>query len=173
MAISFTNLSGTRENLDKTIRDLLQDNWTASNITGTITPQFESDTESADYMARSDNSSVNHIMIQFNSRTRYNTDDLDFNGDDKHTWMQSLIITIQGESLTVMTQMEDEVNRILWTYAPNSGTRLNKSDGAASEAAWFEDTEITFERLEPEGDAIDQYPTCEGELKIIYFKRKT
>jgi len=35
MTITFTNLSGTRENLDKTIRDLLEDNWTASNITVT------------------------------------------------------------------------------------------------------------------------------------------
>lgn len=172
MTVSFTNLVGTRENLDKTIRDLLQDNWTAANISGTITPQFESDTESPDQLARSDNSSINAVRIGFAGRERYKPDDLDFNGDDKHSWFTRLLIEVQGESLTVMTQMEDEVNRILWTYAPNSSTRLNKSDATASEAAFFEDTEILFQRLEPDTD-VDQFPTSQGELIIVYFKRKT
>jgi len=171
MAISFTNLSGTRENLDKTIRDLLQDNWTASNISGTITPQFESDTESPDQLARFDNSSVNAVRISLFARERADEEG-DYNGDDKHLWRFRLLVDCQGESLTVMTQMEDEINRILWTYAPNSGTRLNKSDGSASEAAYFDKTEIQFNRLEPKGED-DQFPTSQGELIIYYWRIKT
>ena len=54
MTVTFTNLSGSRENLDKTIADLISDNWTASNITGSITPYFASDTDEPDQLARPD-----------------------------------------------------------------------------------------------------------------------
>ena len=47
MTVSFTNLSGTRENLDKTLRYRIQTNWTAANVSS-VTPTFESDTEEAD-----------------------------------------------------------------------------------------------------------------------------
>ena len=172
MAITFTNLSGNRENLDKTIRDLLQDNWTAGNITGTITPNFESDTEEPDQLARPDNMSLNVVRVNYVSRTRFNTDDFDVNGDDKHAWMCTVFIEVQGESLQVLLDMEDEVNRILWENRPNGANRLNKSDGSASEVAWFEDDEVEFERLEPESED-DQTPTSQAELKMVYFKIKT
>jgi hypothetical protein len=68
--------------------------------------------------------------------------------------------------------MEDEVHRILWENRPNGATRLNKSDGAASEVAFFEEAEPEFERLEPDSDD-DQTPTSQAELKMVYFKIKT
>lgn len=172
MAITFTNLSGNRENLDKTIRDLLQDNWTAGNITGTITPNFESDTEEPDQLARPDNMSLNVVRVNYVSRTRFERDDFDVNGDDKHAWMCTVFIEVQGESLQVLLDMEDEVNRILWENRPNGANRLNKSDGSASEVAWFEDDEVEFERLEPDAED-DQTPTSQAELKMVYFKIKT
>ena len=135
MTVTFTNLSGARENLDKTIADLLSDNWTASNIDGSVTPYFTSDT-------------------------------------DEHAWVCTCFIEIQGESLQGLLDMEDEVHRILWENRPNGATRLNKSDGAASEVAFFEESEPEFERLEPESDD-DQTPTSQAELKMIYFKIKT
>ena len=172
MTITFTNLSGSRENLDKTIRDLLEDNWTASNITGTITPTFESDTEEPDQLARPDDSALNVVRVNYVSRTRMDPDQFDFNGDDKHAWICTVFIEIQGESLQVLLDMEDEVNRILWENRPNSNTRLPKSNGADSEVAWFEDDEVEFERLEPESED-DQTPTSQAELKMVYFKVKT
>ena len=169
MTITFTNLSGSRENLDKTIRDLLEDNWTAGNITGTITPTFESDTEEPDYMARPDESSLNAIRVNYVSRTRM---EHDFNGDDKHAWICTVFIECQGETLQVLLDMEDEVNRILWENRPNSNTRLPKSNGADSEVAWFVDDEVEFSRLEPDGED-DQTPVSQAELKMVYFKVKT
>jgi len=172
MTITFTNLSGSRENLDKTIADLLSDNWTASNITGTITPTFESDTDEPDQLARADYSDINSVRVNWVSRTRYDPDNFDVNGNDKHAWVQTLFIEVQGESLQVMVDMEDEIHRILWENEPNGGTRLAKSDTAASEVAWFEDAEPEFERLEPEGED-DQTPTSQAELKLVYFKTRT
>jgi hypothetical protein len=172
MTITFTNLSGSRENLDKTIRDLLEDNWTASNITGTITPDFESDTEQPDQLARPDGAGLNVVRINYVSRTRFDIDNFDVNGDNKHAWMCTVYIEVQGESLQVLLDMEDEVNRILWENAPDGQTRLSKSDTADSEVAWFEDSEVEFERLEPDAED-DQTPTSQAELKMVYFKTKT
>jgi len=172
MAITFTNLSGTRENLDKTIRDLLEDNWTASNITGTVTPNFISDTEEPDHMARFDGGQMNEVRINFSSRMRYEIDNFEVNGDDKHAWVCTCFIEIQGESLSLLTELEDEVHRILWQNRPNGSTRLPKSDGADSEVAFFEDSEPPFERLEPENEN-DQTPTSQTELKMVYYKTRT
>ena len=172
MTVTTTNLSGTRENLDKTIRDLLEDNWVATNITGTITPSFISDTEEPDQLARPDESATNEIRINHVSRLRGEVDDFDVNGDDKHIWKWTVFVEVQGESILVLLDMEDEVNRILWENRPNAADRLAKSDTAASEVAWFEDSEIGFERLEPESED-DQTPISQGELVMIYFKTKT
>lgn len=172
MTITTTNLVGARENLDKTIRDLLEDNWTAGNIAGTITPDFQSDTEEPDQLARPDYADVNMIRVQFVFRERFDIEEFDVNGDDKHAWMQRVYIECQGESLQVMADMEDEVNRILWENRPNSADRLNKSDGSSSEVAWFEESEIDFERLEPISED-DQTPTSQGELDMVYFRIKT
>jgi hypothetical protein len=172
MTITFTNLSGSRENLDKTIRDLLEDNWTAGNITGTITPFFTSDTEEPDQLAETDGSLVNEIRVNWVSRTRYDPDNFDVNGNDKHAWVQVLFLEVQGESLQVMVDMEDEVHRILWENEPNGATRLPKSDTAASEVAWFEDAEPEFVRLQPESED-DQTPTSQAEFKLVYFKTRT
>ena len=172
MTVTFTNLVGARENLDKTIADLLSDNWTASNITGTITPYFASDTDEPDQLARSDGSFVNEIRINYSSRTKYDGDDIEVNGDDKHAFICTCFIEIQAESLQVLLDMEDEVHRILWENRPNASTRLNKSDGNPSEVAFFEEAEPEFERLEPD-DEIDQTPTSQAELRMVYFKIKT
>lgn len=172
MAITFTNLVGARENLDKTIADLLSDNWTASNITGTITPFFSNDTDEPDQLARPDGSYVNEIRVNYSSRLKYETEEFELNGEDKHAWVCVCFIEIQAESLQVLLDMEDEVHRILWENRPNGSTRLNKSDGNPSEVAFFEESEPEFERLEPD-DELDQTPTSQAELKMVYFKIKT
>ena len=171
MAVIFTNLSGARENLDKTIRYRLQTNWTAANVSG-ITPKFESDTEESDSLSRQDESHLNAVRVGLFSRERVTDVNMDFNGDDKHAWVFKILIEVQGESLAIMTLIEDEINRILWTLSPNSGTRLLKSDGANSEIAYFEDSEVTFNRIEPESED-DYTPISQGELVAYYYKLKT
>ena len=172
LTITFTNLSGARENLDKTIADLLSDNWTAGNIDGSVTPYFASDTDEPDQLARPDGSWMSEVRVNYSSRTKYDNESFELNGDDKHAWVCTCFIEIQGESLQGLLDMEDEVHRILWENRPNGATRLNKSDGAASEVAFFEESEPEFERLEPDSDD-DQTPTSQAELKMIYFKIKT
>ena len=172
MTITLINLVGTRENLDLTIKDLLSDNWDNSNITSTITPQFESDTEEADNLARNDDSFIDTVKVNYVSRTRFDIDNFDVNGDDKHAWVCELFIEIKSQTLTILLDMEDEVNRILWEFRPNGGTRLNKSDGSASEVAFFEDSEVEFERLEPETDE-DYTPISQASLMCVYYKTKT
>jgi len=168
MTVTYTNLSGTRENLDLVIMSLIEDNWTALNITGTITPIFSCDTNEPDQLARPDNSALNEVRVNMFSNEQYDPDSFDTNGDGKHAWVTTVFIEPQGESLIVLLDMEREINRILWENKPNGGTRLPKSAGADSEVAWFEESVITFERLEPEGED-DQTPTSQGELKMIYF----
>ena len=172
MTVTLGNLVGTRENLDKTIRGLLETNWTAGNITGTITPLFESDTEEPDQLARPDGSTLDSIRINYSSRQKWESDELDTNGDDKHNWVCIVFIEVQGQSLTIMQDMEDEVNRILWENRPNGSTRLDKTDGNDSEVSFFEESELEFERLEPESDD-DQTPRSQAELRMVYFKTKT
>ena len=170
MTVSFTNLSGTRENLDKTVRYQLQTNWTAANVSS-VTPTFESDTEEADSMASQDSGSLNIVRIKLFGRER-DSENGDFNGDGKHGWFFRVIIELQGESLSILTLMEDEVNRILWELAPNSATRLLKSDGASSEFSHFRDSEVTFNRVEPESEDNDYTPISQGELIAYYYKVK-
>ena len=172
MTVTFTNLVGARENLDKTIADLLSDNWTASNITGTITPYFSSDTDEPDQLARPDGTFVNEVRVNYVARRKYEEQDFEINGDDKHAWVCVCFIEVQAESLQVLLDMEDEVHRILWEYRPNGSTRLNKSDGNPSEVAFFQDSEPTFDRIEPD-DEVDQTPTSQAELNMVYFKIKT
>jgi len=172
MTVTFTNLSGARENLDKTIADLLSDNWTASNITGTITPYFSNDTDEPDQLARPDGTFVDEVRVNYSSRLKYEGEEFELNGEDKHAWVCVCFIEIQAQSLQVLLDMEDEVHRILWENRPNGSTRLNKSDGNPSEVAFFEESEPEFERLEPD-DSIDQTPTSQAELKMVYFKIKT
>lgn len=171
MTVTFTNLSGSRENLDKTIADLLSDNWTASNITGTITPYFASDTDEPDQLARPDGSFVDEVRVNYSNRLKYDGE-FEVNGDDKHAWVCTCFIEIQAQSLQVLLDMEDEVHRILWENRPNGSTRLNKSDGNPSEVAFFQESEPTFDRIEPD-DEVDQTPTSQAELNMVYFKIKT
>lgn len=169
MTISFTNLSGTRENLDKTVKTLFSNNWNSSN-TSSITPVFQSDTEEPDNIALNDNVNPNVIRVRFFIREPVKNEE--WLGDSKHLWKQRLFVECQAESLSILTLFEDEVNRILWEYAPNNATRLNKSDAASSEAAVFESSEIAFFRIQPD-TGQDYTPMSEAELIIYYYRTRT
>ena len=94
MAVTFTNLVGARENLDKTIADLLSDNWTASNITGTITPYFANDTDEPDQLARPDGSFVDEVRVNYSNRLKYDGE-FEVNGDESITRIEADTIAVR------------------------------------------------------------------------------
>jgi len=172
MAVTWLNLVGTRENLDETIRNLLQTNWTKANTDNTL-PQFESDTRQPDNLATDDDTGTHKIYCRFSGREQIFSDDNTPNGDSIHRFIVRILIDIYGDSVDQLTLFEDEVNRILWENRANNANRINKVDGTASEIAMFENTEIQFERIEPPEDAIDESPSSQGELEIWVYKNKT
>ena len=175
MAVSYINLVGTREAPDKTIRYQIQTNWNSANITGTITPVFQSATEEPDYMADDDRANENIITVTWISDDRDDSSN-EPNGDSVHHWKHILRIDIWAEDMTRLLEFCDEVNRILWTVSPNSATRLVKSDTTNSEADYFEQSEIKFERImdnEGKNNIIDMKPSTSGILEIHYRKKKT
>lgn len=173
MAISYLNLSGTRENPDKTIRALIQDNWVDTNITGIITPTFISDTEEPDFMARDDQSDVNLVAVSFVSTERVEDSEDEPNGDSIHQFRHIVRIDFWVEDMVLSPEFIDEINRILWDNRPSGATRLSKSDGSDSETDFFEKTDITFERIEPDDPDNDPRPSWQGELVMMFRKNKT
>lgn len=173
MTVTYINLSGTRESPDKTLRYRLQTHWTAANITGTITPIFQSAYEEPDYIADDDRANEDIVTITWLADQRIEDSTNEPNGDSIHHWIHILRIDVWAQDTLRLNEICDEINRIIWEYAPNSGTRLLKSDGANSEADYFEKTEITFERVEPVKSGIDFKPSTTGILEIHYRKAKS
>lgn len=173
MAVSFINLVGSREAPDKIIRYTLQTNWTAGNITGTITPLFQSASEEPDYIADDDLANEDIITVTWIGDERVDNSQNEPNGDTVHHWKHILRIDIYAQDMTRLLQFCDEVNNILWTVAPNSGTRLVKSDSSNSEIDYFEESEITFDRVDPPEGTIDFKPSTTGVLEAHFRKKKT
>ncbi len=171
MAVTFRNLVGTRENLDKSIRFLLFDKWTSAN-TSNIKPDFESDTEEPDFLAQEDNTGPNKVYISFIARSRSDDPEEEALGDSIHLWQELIELEVHAESLELLLLFEDEVNRIVWENRPNSATRLGKVDGNDSHIEYFDNSELTFERIEPE-DENDVIPKSTAALIGWFYKNKT
>ena len=62
MAVTIRNLSGDRENLDKTLDYHLTEDWVSGN-TNSITPDIENGTDDPDFLARQDYTGPNKIYI--------------------------------------------------------------------------------------------------------------
>ena len=170
MAVTYLNLVGAREAPDKTIRALLQNNWNAAN-TLSKTPTFQSDTEEPDVIAGEDYTDENQVAVRWLSTQRDESAN-EPNGDTIHHWFHRLAIGTWGETMPMSLLINDEVNRIIWQFRPSNNTVLNKSDATASEADYFEKTEIDFERIAP-ASLIDNKPSFEGILEIHFRKLRT
>ena len=171
MTVTIRNLSGSRENLDKTIDYHLTTDWNSSN-TGGLSPDIENGTDDPDFLARQDYTGPNKIYINVVNRARSSDSENDPNGDANHEWRTEISLDVWGESATTLSLFEDEINRIIWERSPNNATRLNKSDGSASEVQYFENSEIEFSRIEPEGE-WDMNPSSQGFLICVWFKDKS
>ena len=171
MTVTIRNLSGTRENFDKVLDYHLTTDWNSSN-TGGITPDIENSTDDPDFMARQDYTGPNKIFINVSSRTRTTDSENDPNGDGSHEWNTEVVFDVWGENLDILGLFEDEINRIIWERSPSNSTRLVKSNGANSEAQYFENSEVEFARIEPEGE-LDTNPSSQGFLTIVWFKDKS
>lgn len=171
--ITFRRLVGAKESLDKTIAYHLTQNWTTAN-TNSLTPDFENATSEPDYAAQMDRTGPNKILINVIGRRKIGIQDgNEPNGDSVHEWLTTISIDIYAEDVTTLSLFEDEVNRILWLVAPNNFTRLNKSDGSSSEAEFFDENELEFERISPDEGKINEVPGSQGLLGIHWFKDKT
>ncbi|MFB5646211.1 MAG: hypothetical protein ACE5R3_06420 [Nitrosopumilaceae archaeon] len=173
MPVSYVNLSGTRELPDVTMRALVEDNWTAANITGTITPVFQSATEEPDFLAEDDLSDDNLITFTWVGDERVDDpDNNEPNGDSIHHFRHIVRVDIWAEDMVRLRDFMDEVNNIIWSNSPNSATRLNKSDASASETDYFTNAGVDFDRIEPETD-VDFKPSVSGIIELHYRKNKT
>lgn len=171
--ISFRHLEGTVESLDKTIAYHITSNWTSAN-TNSITPDFENATTQPDYSAQMDRTGPNKVLINIVSRKKVGIDQgNEPNGDGVHEWVTVITIDVYAEDITTLSLFEDEINRILWTVAPNNYLRLKKSNGTQnSEAEFFEENELEFERITPDEGKIADVPGSQALLAIHWFKDK-
>ena len=174
MGITFRYLSGNKESLDKVIAYHLNNSWNNSNTLNT-SPVFESATDEPDFAAQTDKSGINKIHINIISRRKVpTTEGNEPNGDTVHQWLTTITITIDAESVALLTLFEDEVNRILWTVAPNNAIRLKKSNGTEdSEVFMFEENELEFERVDPEQPMISDLVSSQAVLGLHWYKDKT
>lgn len=181
--ITLRHLSVPRESLDITIAAHISGNWIPSNITGSVTPVIECLSFLPSMNIEEDNQSgANIIRTSVTNRYREDTSE-EPNGDDAHGWLTDIQIDIWAESVKLLQQFEDEVNRILWSVRPNESTRLFKSNNAGtnppvigstnSEIESFKDTEITFEFLGSQGEGISQIVSSQGVLTCRWFKLKS
>jgi hypothetical protein len=171
MTVTIRNLVGTRENFDKVLDYHLTTDWNSSN-TGGVTPDIENSTDDPDFLARQDFTGPNKIFINVSSRTRTTDSDNDPNGDGAHEWNTEVVFDVWAENLEILGFFEDEVNRIIWERSPDNSTRLVKSNGSNSEAQFFENSEVEFARIEPEGE-LDTNPSSQGFLIIVWYKDKS
>lgn len=172
MTVTYINLSGTREAPDKTVRYRLQTHWDNTN-TSSITPLFQSGSEEPDFRADDDMANENIVTVTWLLDERVADSENEPNGDSIHHFKHVLRIDVWAESIGLLLLFCDEINRVLWEYSPNSGTRFLKSDGANSEADYFEKTEISFEQIEPQNDGINFKPSTSGILEIHFRKAKS
>ena len=165
MTVTFLNLVGDFENLDKTIAFHLESDWTETNI-----PVFENGTDEPDYRAQFDRSGPNAVLVNVVEDDYSNTDD-EANSDTVHSVTTTVTITIVAESREMRYIMENEVNRILWEMSPNTNTRVNKSnDTESSHISYFEKSEVSFAQVDLPDDSTAYLQGSEGELKCVYYK---
>ena len=183
MAISIRHLTGTKEPLDITIITHLSVNWSAAN-TSSVTPSFEPLSRIPSMSVEDDNqTNPNTCRTSVIQIYRTPQDDNEPLGDDSHMWITEVQIDLWAESIVILQQFEDEINRILWTIRPNESTRLKKSNGVASPLALhttenceiesFTKTEVNFEFLGNDGDESGQKVGSQATLSCEWFKLKT
>ena len=106
------------------------------------------------------------------SRNRTSNSENDPNGDGSHEWVTEVSFDVWAENLEILGFFEDEINRVIWERSPDNSTRLVKSNGQNSEAQNFENSEIEFDRIAPEGE-LDTNPSSQGFLLIVWYKDKS
>ncbi len=182
MAVTWRHLVGTRENLDVVIEAHIRDNWTDTNIVPTMTPVFENLNDLPTNSIEDDGSTApNLVRFSIDSRARTDDEDDEPLGDSAHTWKIRVQVDVWAEDYSILTQIEDELNRIFWEIVPDEGTRLNKSDGtkpptvgsSASEAGRFIPSEIDFEFQGSDDTAFEHRVGSQGFLEIWAYKDKT
>lgn len=173
MTVTFRYLVGTKQSLDKVIDYHLTTNWNSAN-TSSITPDIENSVDEPDYNAQLDRTGPNKILLNILSRRKVPIEAAqEPNGDYTHEWVTDISVDVYAEDMAKLQLFEDEINRILWEIAPNNSVRLDKSDGNDSEVFMFEENELEFDRIQPEGGRINDNPASQAILRCHWFKDKS
>lgn len=173
--MTLDNLSGSWENFDDTLRNWFYDNWNSSN-TRSITPRFISPSGQNDDQTGSsftkyavawfDNEQEDQIVFN----VRNTSIDRETSTGNVMAWFSDVYIDIQAVDSELAYLFANELNRISFLFKPDSGTRINKTDGSSSAISLFDDNGIEFTNATtPASEQIFSGIRLSGILTVRYF----
>jgi hypothetical protein len=173
--MTIDNLSGSWENFDDTLRNWYYDNWNSSNTRG-ITPRFISPSGQNDDQTGSsfskyavawfDNEQEDQIVFNVRSTTV----DTDVSTGNVMAYFSDVFIDVQAVDSELGHLFANELNRITFQNKPDSGTRINKTDGSASAISLFEENGIDFNNVVmPETEKVFSGIRLAGVLTVRWF----
>jgi hypothetical protein len=159
MSATIDHLSGDWENFDDTLRCWIYDNWTSSN-TRNITPEMLS--PNGRNTEETGSSFQKNSFVWFDNESEdeivFNVLNSIVNQDESSVSLQSLssevAIDIQAVDSELAQLIGLEINRIIMENYPNSGTRINKTDGASSAISTFGDFSVDW--VNPTSPEVEQ-----------------
>jgi len=172
MAITNLLLSGSWENFDKVIRFRLETDWTSAN-TQNRTPRFTSATDENVAFAWPNIASFGQNAVILNSDSTFPDPASKALGDSFQEMVTIVFIDIFAESFNLLRDMEREINRIVWEAAPNSATRIVKSDASDSPIHRFEEIQIDWTTERKATEEVSQTAHASGTLVCRWYKRKS
>ena len=175
MTVTYLHLASgaTLEPFDLSLKAYLERDWDSDNCDG-VRPTINASSGSENNLARDDESEINMINLEYDSRMHEKEDEENSNGDSMHKWSWNIRVNPISEDVTKLALIEEEFNRIIWENCPSPhGTRWKQSDlNTNSEIDHFFKTELDFERLEPDDPDEDPRPSSQAFMKAIFYKFK-
>ncbi len=173
MALTYLHDTGSWEHFDKTLEYNIETNWTAGN-TNSKTPVFKSATGTNVSHSWESNYGVN--SIHFNEdEMALPLPDQHANGDSMQGFKTLVYVDIFASDANNLKLFTREVNRILWdTLAPNSSSRITKSDGSSvSPIDHFDRNWIVFQKVRTFQPQMKLKPHAAGVIGCIWYGFKS
>jgi hypothetical protein len=160
MSATIDHLSGAWENFDDTLRCWIYDNWTDSN-TRSLTPEMLS--PNGRNTEQTSTSFVKNGFVWFDNENEdeivFNVLNTTVNADESSVSLQTLSSEVAFDIQAVDSELAQliglEINRIIMENYPNSGTRINKTDGTSSAISTFGDFSIDW--INPSSPETNEY----------------
>lgn len=170
MTITDTALSGTYEHLDKVIAYNLELRWNNAN-TNSEPPVF--------YSATGSNVTQSWPLTDYTNEVHCNEADPmpdpneTDNGDRRHKLKTIVYVDVFARDANLLKLYIREVDRIIWEYAPNDSTRINKSDTAASNIIRYENSSLEWHTEFIKESNTQRGAHASGKLICIHYRIKT